>query len=363
MAVGGRRNNGDHEQPERDQEHRRSSQPALHSDPPLRRKRPFTRELPVSAAELSGPWPEIQRRLMVSLLGRPNVDHHTAEEVCHDVAERMLTRRATFESVEYFWNWLYRVTHNRMSNVQRKDAKVTAAEVPEAGTRDVASLVESRFVLEATVEAFRELKETDRRVLTAALNNEDRGGTKRDRDRVALQLSRARVRLARGTKVRLVGLPWWRRRWSTDPVPLGMASQAAMGAVAVTVGVLSTLLAPPHMDERPVVERITATASAEHRPYVVVPTADTAQAPDVAGAAAAPPTGNPEGAEPSDRGPKEHRIVVDPPADAPGRTEIETDPRRPKEDSLFCWENFPHVEDACVDHPLRRDGEWITPSL
>lgn len=300
---------------------------------------------------------------MGSLLKRRGIDRTTAKEACQEVAERMLTRQAIFESAEHFHHWLNKVAHNFVSNLQRKDTRLTTEDVPERSSPSVDVLVEPRLALETTVAAFAELSEADRRALTTALRLEPRGETKRERDRVSLQVLRARKRLRDLVDGRLAGLPWWRWRWPTDAVLCSVASQVAIGAIAVTVGVLSGWVVPHQAAEHPIIERISAHAPADRQPTTddpgATPSATTATEPLRSPVRT---TVHDEGERtPPEPEPWKHRVVVVPPGDAPGTTEIETNPRHPKDDSLFCWENVPHVDDACIAHPLRRDGEWTVP--
>lgn len=183
MAGRRRRSSGQQRQPERDEQGRDSPQPALHSDPPSRRKRPFIEELPADAAALSALWPELEPWLMARLLRR-GLAHATAKDACQVVAERLLTKRARFESAEHFYNWLNIVARNLVSNWQRNDSRLSTDVVPEGSSPDAARAVEPRLELEATVAAFTKLSEADRLALRTALRLEQRGDTQRERDRV-----------------------------------------------------------------------------------------------------------------------------------------------------------------------------------
>src|SRR5688572_2393246 len=231
-AADGPRNGGGHREDERarEQDHQ-PPQASSHSGTP-RRVRPFLKGLPADPAALSALWPQVERWLMGSLLKR-GVDHATAMDACQEVAVRLLTKRKRFESAEHFYRWVNKVAHNLVSNWQRNDHRLSDEEVPERSSPDVAASVEPRLLLEEAVVAVAALSEADRQALAAALRLEDRGRTKRERDRLALQLHRARRRLRDRLEDWWAGLPWWRWSWPFDSAPLTAASNAALGAVVI----------------------------------------------------------------------------------------------------------------------------------
>jgi hypothetical protein len=268
----------------------------------------------------------------------------------------MLTQRATFDSAEHFYRWLNVVAHRIVSNWQRSAARIEDVQPPERAVPDLAETVEPRLLLDAAIEAMSSLPERDRRALTTALGMQPRGATRRERDRVSLQVLRARRRLRERLEGWWAAFPWW--RWWVDPAQLAAVPSAAVVAVAVTVAAMSGWQSQERAESAVFgrIERVAAISS------VGVDLSHVS--PRVGGAASTPEwrQGTGEAVAPASLpspGPVDHRIVLVPPAGAPGTTEGETRPRN--DDALVCWGNLSVVADTCVPHPLRRDGEWMLP--
>lgn len=355
MAIERSRSGGKQRQSERAHKEQQSPpQTSSHSGHP-RRLRPFIKELPADSTALSALWPEIESWLMGSLLKR-GVDHAVAKDACQEVAIRMMTRRARFDSAEHFYRWLNIVAQRIVWKWHRKGERLTAEDVPEGSSPDVAMAVEPRMTLEATVATFASLNETDRHALATALRMEQRGQTKRERDRVSLQVLRARKRLRDRLEGWLAGLPCWRWFTSVDPAPFAIVSSAALGAAAVTVSVLSGWLLPHPTTRASAVEEIsTSNTVGQSRSTIGAATAAVAAEPPVTyGDNTTRDTTDIDPPQPP--GPLDQRVMVVPPMGAPGTTEGSTQPRDPNDNSLICWGNVPHVPDTCVVHPLRRGG-------
>jgi len=243
-----------------------------------------------------------------------------------------------------------------------RDAAARA--VPRGAVPEVtdASDVEEQAVwhldLDRVLAAIAEMSEADRAVIAKALSpSRARGVTKREQDRLSLQLFRARNRLRARIAGVLSALPLWRWRWRMRPeVAQALGSFGATVMVATVVGVLggSGATAPPAA-----VAAVTATVRAPTTaPPAVEPKAPVVVPPPVRAVPAAP------AAQPAPRS------TVAPVEAAPPVRTIVTVPRptggddvaavggrdRREQDQLACLGGGPVTavaETVCVPHPLR----------
>lgn len=140
-------------------------------------------------------WPRAERSLVAGLRRR-GVPPEIAAELVQETALRLLTARPAVGTYDDLFRWSWRVCRNLEIGWRRRLAP-TAEIDPDTlvASDDVAWRVEQRLRAAATATAFRRLSDADQTVLSSAIVQDDRGATKRERDRFALQLLRARRRL------------------------------------------------------------------------------------------------------------------------------------------------------------------------
>lgn len=160
-------------------------------------------------------WPTVEHAVLRSLVRR-GVSAATAEDVTQEVAVRALDRE--FESAAHVRRWCTRVAVNLAIDDRRRHRKVELGDTPEGESRSAGDEAVVRLELSRVAAAIAGLSEVDQSVLRMAAAGESVEGEKRDRDRFALQLFRARKRLLDALKGWLglgaVAEAWRRRRWT-----------------------------------------------------------------------------------------------------------------------------------------------------
>lgn len=331
-------------------------QPPPHRPLP-RRGSPHAGEIADDPAALSDLLSTLQPRLLGSLLSRRGVDREMARDACQDTFAVFLDKRPAVESVEHAFAWLNITAHRQVTKWQSHRRRVTPAEVPDQVVPDVAESVETSLFLAATAEAFAELRPKDRKSLRLAVEGQERGESRRERNRVALVVHRARKRLRSKLDDWWALLLPWRR--TAGELPAALPPVLGVKVVAALM-VGGAVLLPARPQQRDTTERLTAAATTAATPRASfedrrpTPVARGASPPPAHGDRA--PTTPPGGATPPPPTPRpgpldNHRVEVDSPA-THGPIEVGTSPRRPEDRSLACWGNLIVVADGCIPHPL-----------
>lgn len=137
-------------------------------------------------------WPAVEPAVLRSLRRR-GVPAATAEDVTQEVAVRALDRE--FESRAHVRRWCTRVAVNLAIDDRRRQGNIESGEIPDAEVPAAGDHAVLRLELSRVAAAIAGLSEVDQSVLRIAAAGESVTGEKRDRDRFALQLFRARKRL------------------------------------------------------------------------------------------------------------------------------------------------------------------------
>ena len=206
-----------------------------HATPPPTERRdaePLSNFLDFASA-----WPEVRRSLLAGLLHR--VDPATAEDICQDVAERVLRSGLTFDDVAGLRRWARHVARTRLIDDWRTRGRYLSSEpLPdqEAPT-DLPTVVAYRLALEETAAALGSVRPHE---WAAMFADPDRSepADKRSRDREHLRRFRARERLRKAVRnfPGAVALRWrWFHRQQAVLADLGHAVVgAAVSAVLLT---------------------------------------------------------------------------------------------------------------------------------
>jgi RNA polymerase sigma factor (sigma-70 family) len=213
------------------------------ASPPTSKRRRRTRI--ATNPDLHAAWPEVRRTLLRSL--RRQVDADTAEDICQDVAERLVSRAAPFDSVDDLTRWAQRVARNRAIDEWRtRLRRISGEPVPEQEVAvDLAGQVAHRIAIEEAAVAFKALRPEEQAALLRADHPGVDGRDARDRQRDANLRERARERLRgmvhnfpAGLGGRVTG---WLRRLQPELAELGHL-------VAGTGLVIAILVGPPSAD-------------------------------------------------------------------------------------------------------------------
>lgn len=317
---------------------------------------PDTQEVATDPPALSELVAGLHGRLMGSLLARRGVDRETAQDACQHAYLVFVEKRPEVESVEHAFRWLNITAHRQVNKWQRRQRRITDQEVPEQSIPDVVETMEGHFLLEAVVAAFHQLSPLYREALRIAAEERDRGASRRERDRISLQVHRARKRLRDRLEDWWVVLPWTRWRSAEGPAAWspGVAVQLLAACVIGSV-VLGADGSSRSSDSTAVVRNASSQAS-RTRTEPPLPAATAADAVVGVTRRSRQQAGAPPRAQPglSATGPLDnHRVAVDSPATPYGPIEVGTAPRPPKDNSLLCWGNWIVVPDGCIVHPLR----------
>lgn len=193
---------------------------------------------PDGTVDVLAMWPDVRRVLLRNL--RRQVDRDTAEDICQDVAEKLVTRGVPFESFEDLVRWAQRVASNRAIDEWRTHGRRFSTEpVPDrASSLDVARLVTHRVAMTEAAAAIGSLRPEERAALLRADSPDLADGRDaRERQRDANLRERARERLRgmvhnfpAGIGVRLGN--WLRRRRP----PTGNVAAADWGHLVAGAG-------------------------------------------------------------------------------------------------------------------------------
>lgn len=293
-------------------------------------------------SELHTAWPDVERTLKRSL--RRRVDAATAEDICQDVAERLLARAAPFETVDDLVRWAQKVAQRRAIDRWRTYGRRLADEpVPDhESPLDVARLVTHRAAIDEAAQAIRSLRPEERAALLRADSPDTvdvRDARERQRDANLRERARERLRgmvhnFPAGVGARIGH--WLRRRHFTGNVAVGDWGHLVAGA-----GIAFAILASPLGGGRePAPPRPpagdSATASAAPRTEDAGPSSATAgpgggerTAGADAGAERTGPLAGPEG----------ERVVLQSVETPVSQTKVgtrEPDPDDPDDDRIVC---------------------------
>ena len=297
---------------------------------------------------------ELQPRLLRSLLRRGRVTYDMAWDALQEAQAAMLERNPRLESREAVYRWLNITAHRRVTRwlASREQPSPDVEVLYETPSSDMATEVETRFVLRATREVWPSLRPKDREVLGLVLNDGDLGPTKRARDRISLRASRARdrlrARLREWLPVVVLGRSRSRRVAMPSPSPAATALAAAFTAALIGAGILGS--SPTEGLQVKSESRISADPGEGAERQTPPANDDKAASNELPRSRPAAPT--PKNDPADGGGPLSRRIEIPTPA-THGPIEVETRPRAPGDDSLACWANWPVVPSGCVRHPLR----------
>lgn len=197
---------------------------------------------------LSGPvdfataWPEVRRSLLASLARR--VDAATAEDICQDVAERVLRADLVFEEVDGLRRWARRVARSRLIDDWRTRSRYLSPDpLPDSEAPfDLTTVVAYRLALRETAAALGTVRPHEWAALFSEANHPD----KRSRDRESLRRFRARERLRRAVRNFPVAVGLRLRWFQRHHVALADLGNVVVGAaVSAVLLVAAPLVAPP----------------------------------------------------------------------------------------------------------------------
>lgn len=280
-------------------------------------------------------WPAVEPAVMRSLLRR-GIPAGTAEDVTQEVAVRALDRE--FESAAHVRRWCTRVAVNLAIDDRRRHGRVVLGEIPDGEIAAASDEAVVRLELSRVAAAIAGLSAVDQSVLRMAAVGDAVIGEKRDRDRFALQLFRARKRLLEALKgwIGLGGLGalWHRRRSS-----LSLAMLALVTAVS-----WSTLI---HRSDVP---RPEATATTLEVGPAEVPVRIAALASDVERPTVPAQGSSPRQRPPTNPGRFRTRIDVPSPSGAP-LVRVGAEDRGDEPRPFLCLRNLPIVGEHCSLSP------------
>lgn len=306
--------------------------------------------------------PVVRRSLAKRGLSPPAVD-----DIMQEVWARGLRYGVECETARECYRWALVVAHRIATTDLRREVRVADQAVPEAVEPDPAELVEHRMAVRALRLAFSCLSAEDRAVILQAERGIARGGTKRERDRFALRLMRARQRLGAlmESMLLVLGGLWLQtreQRWgSLTAAGVVGASVVAVVASGHVVGirgegqyVSATTRASSVTDAVP-----TEAATPSH------PTSDHPTMSTKAGGVASTPSGPTSGSR---------RSVVDVPWNAPDQTVAVrpsddvwvaggTQERQPDENHSLCVRNVPVLGSPCWGLPEPSSLSWQSVDL
>jgi DNA-directed RNA polymerase specialized sigma24 family protein len=284
--------------------------------------------------DIGSEWPWVRAQVLRTLSGRqvPSAD---AEDIIQEVALRALARPTAFATREDLARWSWRVAWRLRIDATRRDKRLAAEAPPDvAGPDDTARLVEGRMAVETALAGVASLSAADRAALFAVTGPE---ASRQDAVRLAVRRHRARARLRRAIGFAGAWLGWvavWARRLRQTPVARAALVAPVLLAVAAEVGV--TLLVPTPRVRPPAPAAIRTPAPQEARLDVRVP---------VGGRGGSGPAGTGGGRPHVDAG---STIAVVPLGD---RTSVRVGSDERPDPPTACVENFPVVDDVCVDRP------------
>lgn len=284
-------------------------------------------------------WPTLAAAAQRSLLSR-GVPLSSAEDALQEAALRAFGR--TFHSPTHARRWSTRVAHNLAIDAHRGSSRIELGDVPETeeavGTADA---VLARIELSRVTSAIMGLSVQDQAVLRAAAESKTITGTKRERDRVALRLFRARKRLLEVLKA-AIGVGGLAETLRRKPFVAAAMSAAAVAALTFTPLVSRGHVdvgAVPHTMKATAVSRVVSSALGETT-LVAVPRPS-------------PAAGNEEIAPAGQVALAPNRIntELDLPSPTGGNLARIDTPEREERAPLLCVRNFPVVGEYCSPMP------------
>jgi len=201
---------------------------------------------PNGAPDVLAVWPDVRRVLLRSL--RRQVDRETAEDICQDVAEKLVARAVPFASVEDLVKWAQRVASNRAIDEWRTHRRRLSGEpVPDReSSLDVARLVAHRAAIDEAAAAIRSLRPEERAALLRADSPDLADGRDaRERQRDANLRERARERLRGMVHNFPAGLGTRLGNWLRRRPPTGNVAGADWGHLLAGAGIAIAILAGP----------------------------------------------------------------------------------------------------------------------
>lgn len=241
---------------------------------------------PVDPELFTAAWSSVEPRLWRQL--RRRLPDEEAADVCQEVALRAVRSRVQFRNATELFRWSSVVGHRIANRLLAEDEAVAVDSLDDdalddaafAATTDIEAEVAARTALQA---ALADASEADIRTIRAVFEAMEHPAGKRERDRLALQLHRARRRLrarlddllaAAGLKVAR-----WRR---AVPRPALIAGAGAVVAGAV-IGGFHVGAALSNNDEGPAGRQVPASIiSSDERGLVARVPADSATRPAAA---------------------------------------------------------------------------------
>lgn len=305
---------------------------------------------------LSTIWPELETDLRRTLRRwvRPADVDDAVQEVFIRLERRLRRRPVDSDALRDLARLAAtNLGKNAVRDARRRARLVERVAATEAQvTRSAVSAeheADARIRLETVMRAITDLSDVDRRVIARALSSETFPSDKRERDRMFLQLFRARSRLRAKIADVFAGVPAWRlRSWC------GEAAQVigSAGTAAVVTALGSFIQSEPMPVPIPV--RTDAVVA-----RVVTPMSDVPAVGD-----ALPPTRRPPSVgvvrttaivslrSPAAEPPERNELIAVPhPAGGDAAT-VNGSERRQRR-SLACIGGGPIPEAVCVPHPLR----------
>lgn len=306
---------------------------------------------------LSALWPEIEpdlRRTLRRWVGSADVDD-AVQEVFIRLERRVRRRPVEWDALrDLACLAATNLGKNAARDARRRAQLVEDIAVTEAQVARTAVSAEdeagARISLETVMRAIAELSDIDRRAIARALSSEKSPSDKRERDRLLLQLFRARSRLRAKVADVFVGLPVWRlRSWYADLAHV-VGSAGAVVVVVTTLGTFGHDGSAPLQQKTDDAARVTLAASASVTSPAVGAPGSTRRPPGVVvvrprdAVVPADTPGVPR---------RQHElVVVSHPTGGDAATVNGSD--RGERRNLACVGGGPIPTVVCVPHPLRR---------
>jgi DNA-directed RNA polymerase specialized sigma24 family protein len=180
-------------------------------------------------------WSRVEPRLFKQLVVRRGLAEEQAADLCQEVALRAFVSRVQFRTATELFRWAA-VVGNRLATVLLTEQAPSPLEGEVAGAAGFEEQIETRWALQV---ALCEATDADLNALRRVFEDSPAPAGKRERDRLALQLHRARKRLRARLDELLggvaIGLDRLRLRTRLEDVPRGpiVAALAAVAAGAV----------------------------------------------------------------------------------------------------------------------------------
>ena len=205
---------------------------------------------PSTAADrcaLSEVWPEVERSLR-AFLRRRGVPLQAVDDLVQDVAIAAVAQRVAFSGAEDLLRWARVVAERKHWRDATKGRRIDLRDVPPEvpAVENVEAQAIARRELAVVVAAAERLEPRHQEAFTAGAT---RRGPKRDRDRVALRVHRAR-KVLRARSRRFIGIaaPLRAPKWLAAGSPQAVA---VFSATAVAIGLALGPLTTPADQSKP----------------------------------------------------------------------------------------------------------------